>query len=98
MLKVRLQCSPPNTFNNALDCLAKTLRNESVFALYKGGLAPALSWSATDAILMSSLHKYRLWILNNKIGFLTEHIPNNDNIRLSLSGHALAGAGAGWTK
>lgn len=47
---------------------------------------------------MSSLHKYRLWILNNKIGFLTEHIPNNDNIRLSLSGHALAGAGAGWTK
>ncbi|GJJ14214.1 hypothetical protein Clacol_008476 [Clathrus columnatus] len=42
-IKTRLQCAPPGTYKGALDCLRQTIRNESIFALYKGATPPP--WS-----------------------------------------------------
>ncbi|EIM20446.1 mitochondrial carrier [Wallemia mellicola CBS 633.66] len=97
-IKTRLQCSPPGVFKGPIDCLRQTLLKENILALYKGGLAPAISWGCSDALLMGSLHNYRILILENKLKFFTEPMPgSSDKTRLSLAGQALAGMGAGWT-
>ncbi|TIA89025.1 hypothetical protein E3P99_02267 [Wallemia hederae] len=75
-IKTRLQCSPPGMFNGPIDCLRQTLSKESILALYKGGLAPAISWGCSDALLMGSLHNYRMLMLENKPRFLTERHPD----------------------
>ncbi|KAI3622182.1 mitochondrial carrier protein [Moniliophthora roreri] len=36
-------CSPPNTYRGAVDALFKIVRNEGVFALYKGATPPGSS-------------------------------------------------------
>jgi len=93
-IKTRLQCSPPGTYAGAIDCLVKTVRNESVRALYKGASPPAVGWAAIDSILLGSLHNYRLYLRH--CGF-SEAIPGQDRVRLSLLGHGVAGLFAGWT-
>ncbi|KAI0375111.1 mitochondrial carrier [Pilatotrama ljubarskyi] len=93
-IKTRLQCSPPGTYRGAIDCLLKTVRNESVFALYKGATPPAVGWAAIDSLLLGSLHNYRLFLIRH--GF-TETVPGSDVKRLTLAGHGIAGLFAGWT-
>ena len=86
-LQTRLQCSPPGVFKGPIDCLRQTLLKENILALYKGGLAPAISWGCSDALLMGSLHNYRILILENKLKFFTEPMPgSSDKTRLSLAG------------
>lgn len=60
---------------------------ENILALYKGGLAPAISWGCSDALLMGSLHNYRMLMLENKLSFFTEHHPDMpDKRRLTYAG------------
>ncbi|KAI0825021.1 mitochondrial carrier [Trametes gibbosa] len=93
-IKTRLQCSPPGTYKSAVDCLLKTVRNESVLALYKGATPPAVGWAAIDSVLLGSLHNYRLVLVRHG---LTETTPGSDVKRLTLLGHGIAGLFAGWT-
>ncbi|KAF8344343.1 mitochondrial carrier [Cantharellus anzutake] len=93
-IKTRLQCAAPGTYAGAIDCLVKTVRNESVFALYKGATPPAVGWAAIDSLLLGSLHNYRLLLVKN--GF-SEPIPNSDKTRLSYLGHGISGLMAGCT-
>ncbi|KAI0735057.1 mitochondrial carrier [Earliella scabrosa] len=93
-IKTRLQCSPPGTYKGAVDCLMKTVRNESIFALYKGATPPAVGWAAIDSVLLGSLHNYRLFLVAQG---LTEAVPGSDIKRLTLAGHGIAGLFAGWT-
>ncbi|KAF8610626.1 mitochondrial carrier [Ceratobasidium sp. AG-I] len=93
----RLQVAPQGTYKGAIDCLQKTVRNESPLALYKGALAPAIAWGASDSLLLGSLHNYRLFLIRNG---LTEPIPgsrDSDAKRLTVFGHGVAGLWAGWT-
>ncbi|KZT44551.1 mitochondrial carrier [Sistotremastrum suecicum HHB10207 ss-3] len=93
-IKTRLQCAPPGTYKGAIDCLVKTVRNESVFALYKGASPPAVGWAAIDSVLLGSLHNYRLFLVRQG---LTEPTRKGDGRRLTLLGHGIAGLFAGWT-
>ncbi|KDQ20679.1 hypothetical protein BOTBODRAFT_61779 [Botryobasidium botryosum FD-172 SS1] len=96
-IKTRLQCAPPGMYNGALDCLMKTIRNESVLALYKGASPPAVGWAMVDSVLLGSLHNYRLLLLRNG---MTEPVPDStssDDRRLTLFAHGLAGLAAGCT-
>ncbi|KAF9505802.1 hypothetical protein BS47DRAFT_1431677 [Hydnum rufescens UP504] len=93
-VKARIQCAPPGTYKGAWDCLMMTVRNESVFALYKGATPPAVGWAAIDAVLLGSLHNYRLILSRSG---LTEPIPGSSRTRLSMFGHGVAGLMAGCT-
>ncbi|ORX34669.1 mitochondrial carrier protein [Kockovaella imperatae] len=98
-IKTRLQCTPPGTFGGAWHCFTKTISSEGPRALYKGASVPAVSWGITDSILMGSLHNYRSILEHN--GF-AERIPGSvddgpKGQRLSILGHTVAGAMAGWT-
>ncbi|KAH9944287.1 mitochondrial carrier, partial [Epithele typhae] len=93
-IKTRLQCSPPGTYKNAIDCFLKTIRTESVFALYKGATPPAVGWAAIDSVLLGSLHNYRLLLLR---WGLTEATFGSDAQRLTPLGHGIAGLFAGCT-
>ncbi|KAG8746692.1 hypothetical protein FRC10_003996 [Ceratobasidium sp. 414] len=94
-IKTRLQVAPVGTYKGALDCLWKTVRNESPLALYKGALPPMVAWGASDSLLLGSLHNYRLFLIRSG---LTEPVPGSpDARRLTLFGHGLAGIWAGWT-
>ncbi|KAG8968220.1 hypothetical protein FRC03_008355 [Tulasnella sp. 419] len=80
----------------------KTVRNESVFALYKGASPPAVAWALTDSILMGSLYNYRLFLLNHGgSGIVESYFDTSERTerkRLSILGHAIAGLFAGWTR
>jgi len=93
-IKTRLQCSPPGTYRGAIDCFLQTIRNESVFALYKGATPPAVGWAAIDSVLLGSLHNYRLFLTRHN---MTEPVPGGDVERLTLLGHGVAGLFAGLT-
>ncbi|GAA5924120.1 hypothetical protein JCM1841_004579 [Sporobolomyces salmonicolor] len=107
-IKIRMQCSEPGTYKGPYDCLMRTVRSEGPRALYKGASAPAIGWGASDSLLMGSLHQYRLMLASigarsgrrdDGIGGREgkERQPDEPVLRLSLGGHALAGAMAGWT-
>ncbi|EMD42151.1 hypothetical protein CERSUDRAFT_42234, partial [Gelatoporia subvermispora B] len=90
-----IQCSPPGTYRGAIDCLLQTVRNESIFALYKGATPPAVGWAAIDSVLLGSLHNYRLFLIQHH---MTEPTPGHpDQQRLTLLGHGVAGLAAGLT-
>ncbi|KAJ3572516.1 hypothetical protein NP233_g3028 [Leucocoprinus birnbaumii] len=89
-----MQCSPPGTYRGALDVLSKIVRNEGVFALYKGATPPAVGWAAIDSVLLGSLHNYRLFFLRQG---MTESHPVSGRPRLTLLGHGVAGLFAGLT-
>ncbi|KAF9481026.1 mitochondrial carrier [Pholiota conissans] len=88
-----MQCSAPGTYRGALDVLSKVIKNEGIFALYKGATPPAVGWAAIDSVLLGSLHNFRLFLLQNG---MTE-IPPSGNPRLTLFAHGVAGLFAGWT-
>ncbi|KAG9087462.1 hypothetical protein FS749_002901 [Ceratobasidium sp. UAMH 11750] len=94
-IKTRMQVAPVGTYKGALDCLWKTVRNESPLALYKGALPPMVAWGASDSLLLGSLHNYRLFLIRSG---LTEPVPGSpDARRLTIFGHGVAGLWAGWT-
>ncbi|KAG8902748.1 hypothetical protein FRB99_004173 [Tulasnella sp. 403] len=93
-VKTRLQCSPPGMYTGALDCLMKTVRNESILALYKGASPPAIGWAMSDSILLGSLYNYRLWLSQRGSRWIVEPASNGKQSRLTVLGHGLAGLGA----
>ena len=62
--------------------------------MYKGATPPAVGWGAIDSLLLGSLHNYRLYLIRHD---WTETVPGSDARRLTLSGHGIAGLGAGLT-
>ncbi|KAF5385504.1 hypothetical protein D9757_005352 [Collybiopsis confluens] len=92
-IKTRLQCSP-GAYRGAFDALFTIVRKEGPLALYKGATPPAVGWAAIDAVLMGSLHNYRLFLIRNG---LTEPNPGSGSgiPRLTMFGHGLAGFAAG---
>ncbi|KDQ63474.1 hypothetical protein JAAARDRAFT_29495 [Jaapia argillacea MUCL 33604] len=94
-VKTRLQCSPPGTYSGAIDCLLKTLRNESLRGLYKGASPPAAGQALVDSVLLGSLHNYRHILFG--LG-MTEAAPGApEERRLTLSAHGISGMFAGLT-
>ncbi|GAA6021690.1 hypothetical protein JCM10207_008541, partial [Rhodosporidiobolus poonsookiae] len=106
VVKVRLQCSPPGTYKGPLDALMKTVRGEGPLALYKGATPPLIGWTISDAMLMGSLHQYRVWIAQWESGRRSGWRDDGAGLGkegekgalgLSLRGHFLSGLLAGWT-
>lgn len=86
-IKLRLQCSPPDTYRGPLDCLLRTIRQEGPRALYKGASPPAFGWAVSDALLFGSLHNYRLRLEKWETG--GKEADGGSGERLSLKGHVV---------
>ncbi|MCH0628684.1 MC/SLC25 family protein [Kocuria palustris] len=87
-IKVRLQTDEVGRFKGPMDCVLQTLRKEGVTGLYKGFTPPLIGWVFMDSVMLGSLHLYRR--------LLKENFYQNDE-KLPLSGHVIAGLGSGWT-
>lgn len=64
--------------------------------MYKGASPPAIGWMITDAVLLGSLHNYRIWL--GEHGFGEAKADGREGTRLSVLGHCVAGLGAGMSK
>lgn len=84
-----MQCSPYGTYRGPLDCFLQLARKESLLGLYKGASPPAMGWAITDAVLLGSLHNYRL--------FFSRLTGAGPDAPLGVAYHGLAGLMAGWT-
>lgn len=62
-IKVRLQTS--NNYKGAIDCLAKTVRSETVLGLYKGVTSPLIGIGFCNAVLFSANGTFRA-VLHNE--------------------------------
>ncbi|KAK9900428.1 mitochondrial carrier [Cystobasidium minutum MCA 4210] len=98
-VKTRMQCSPIGMYSGPLECLKSIVSKEGVRALYKGASPPAVGWAITDAILLGSLHNYRLLLAKHTplVRPLDINDPPGTSSKLSVPGHALAGMFAGFT-
>ena len=85
-VKIRLQCDP-GRYAGPIACLRSLVRHESVWAVYKGCVPPAIGWMVTDSVLLGSLHTYRRMLMRWH--------PQRERLPVALQG--LAGVGAGWT-
>ena len=61
-VKIRLQCDP-GRYAGPIACLRSLVRHESVWAVYKGCVPPAIGWMVTDSVLLGSLHTYRRMLM-----------------------------------
>ena len=101
-IKVRLQTTPASRFSGPLACVAQTVRNEGVAALYKGATPPLVGWMFMDSIMLGSLSVYRR-LLRDHLFDPPLHPPHplqaDDAGRRPLPphGHGLAGVLAGAT-
>ncbi|KAK4225331.1 mitochondrial carrier domain-containing protein [Podospora fimiseda] len=86
-IKVRLQTSPSTRFSGPLQCLAQTIKNESIFGLYKGATPPLVGWMFMDSVMLGSLTFYRRLVSDNLF---------NSN-PLPWYGHGIAGIMSGAT-
>ncbi|KAF2792934.1 mitochondrial carrier [Melanomma pulvis-pyrius CBS 109.77] len=93
-IKVRLQTTDKSHFKGPLDCLLQTVRNEGVKGLYKGATPPLLGWMFMDSIMLGSLSVYRR-VLNDNV--FNPRRGLEEQRKLPIVGHALAGTLAGWT-
>ncbi|CAG8574056.1 1811_t:CDS:10 [Paraglomus occultum] len=80
-VKVRMQVYP-HRYKNPFDCIVRTVREESIFALYKGMASPLIGIGAVNALLFAAYSKFK-------------QIQNPFNDELEIWQIALAGAGAG---
>ncbi|ORY89145.1 mitochondrial carrier domain-containing protein [Leucosporidium creatinivorum] len=96
-IKTRMQCSPPGTFTGPLDCLKRTIKLEGPRALYKGASPPAVGWAMSDAVLLGSLHNYRLMFARLEARQRGEDVGDEAAARLSLKGHTASGILAGMS-
>lgn len=64
-----------------------------------GGSPQLLGWMMSDAVLLGSLHNYRLLFarIEARSRGLDPALGQGKDERLSLKSHAAAGAMAGWT-
>ena len=83
-LKVRLQVSGERFNNSVLTCLRRTVAQEGLRGLYKGGTPPLFGWAVMDSVMLGSLSNYR-------------RLLAGDDGKLTLPQHAIAGLGAGLT-
>ncbi|KAF2251228.1 mitochondrial carnitine/acylcarnitine carrier protein [Trematosphaeria pertusa] len=93
-IKVRLQTTDKSHFRGPLDCLLQTLKNEGVKGIYKGATPPLVGWMFMDSIMLGSLSVYRR-VLNDNI--FNPRRVGDEQKRLPVIGHAMAGTMAGWT-
>lgn len=88
-VKVRLQTSQgTGRFNGPIDCVLKTVRQQGFRGLYLGFTPPLVGWVIMDAVLLGSLHNYRM---------LLHKYVYPDSTKLPLSGCVTAGVMSGWT-
>lgn len=83
-LKVRLQVSGERFNNSVLTCLRRTVAQEGLKGLYKGGTPPLFGWAVMDSVMLGSLSNYRRCLAA-------------EDGKLTLPQHAIAGLGAGLT-
>ncbi|KAI4672824.1 uncharacterized protein J4E78_001327 [Alternaria triticimaculans] len=96
-VKVRLQTTEKSHFRGPVDCLMQTLRKEGFAGLYKGATPPLVGWMFMDSIMLGSLSVYRR-VLNDRVFNPPSHLQFGEQQRkLPVYGHALAGTMAGWT-
>lgn len=99
-MKVRLQTSSHSQFSSTLDCLAKTIRNEGILALYKGATPPLVGWVVMDSVMLGSFTAYRKFIHNtlySSRSLVADTQPEVTPSTLPTIYQGLAGLGAGWT-
>ncbi|KAF2451922.1 mitochondrial carrier [Karstenula rhodostoma CBS 690.94] len=94
-IKVRLQTTDKSHFRGPVDCLMQTLRNEGVKGMYKGATPPLIGWMFMDSLMLGSLSVYRR-VLNDNF-FHPARYPGEQQKKLPVVGHAMAGVMAGWT-
>lgn len=85
-VKVRLQTS--NRFKGPVDCVLQTLKKEGIPGFFKGITPPMCGWVMMDSVMLGSLTIYRR---------LVKERIYPDHSKLPLTGHCIAGLGAGWT-
>jgi len=95
-VKVRLQTTDKSHFRGPLDCLLQTVRKEGVTGLYKGASPPLVGWMFMDSIMLGSLSVYRR-VLNDNFFNPRQYALTEQQGKLPVLGHALAGTMAGWT-
>ncbi|KCV73164.1 hypothetical protein H696_00707 [Fonticula alba] len=86
-IKVRMQTAPAATYRNPIDCLVKTVRNESMCAVYKGSSAALMSIVTENMVLFTANAAIKRAMVSN--GFVRE------DEELSLAQCAIAGGFAG---
>jgi len=99
-IKVRLQTTPPSTFSGPLACLAATVRNEGVRALYKGATPPLVGWMVMDSVALGSLTIYRRLLSTHFFPAPAESLARSASRRfdhLPWWAHGVAGIAAGAT-
>ncbi|KAM0333312.1 hypothetical protein ACHAQA_001973 [Verticillium albo-atrum] len=99
-VKVRLQTTDASRFAGPLQCVAQTIRNEGVFALYKGASPPLVGWMFMDSVMLGSLTVYRR-LLSENLFHVSDFQPGATSSlgksTLPWYGHGMAGMMAGAT-
>ncbi|CRK25723.1 Mitochondrial substrate carrier family protein L like [Verticillium longisporum] len=99
-VKVRLQTTDASRFAGPLQCVAQTIRNEGVLALYKGASPPLVGWMFMDSVMLGSLTVYRR-LLSENVFHVSDFHPgaplNSGKSTLPWYGHGMAGIMAGAT-
>ncbi|KAL1840035.1 hypothetical protein VTJ49DRAFT_906 [Mycothermus thermophilus] len=109
-IKVRLQTTASTRFSGPLQCLAQTVRNEGLRALYKGATPPLVGWMFMDSVMLGSLNVYRRLLhdhvfaprratttTSSSTRSNAHNHSANTAIDLPTYGHGLAGIAAGAT-
>ncbi|KAM0285632.1 hypothetical protein ACHAQH_001338 [Verticillium albo-atrum] len=99
-VKVRLQTTDASRFAGPLQCVAQTVRNEGVLALYKGASPPLVGWMFMDSVMLGSLTVYRRLLSENLFHVTDSHpgaSPSLGKSTLPWYGHGIAGIMAGAT-
>jgi solute carrier family 25 (mitochondrial carnitine/acylcarnitine transporter), member 20/29 len=103
-----MQTTDATRFKGPLQCLLQTVRNEGIFALYKGATPPLIGWMFMDSVMLGSLTVYRRLLHEHVFrplhydptldeGSLSHTSPPTTNPPLPAFGHGLAGIAAGAT-
>lgn len=104
-LKVLLQTSPRSAFPPPFStpkAFVRTLQDHGIKGLYRGGTLPLVGWACTDGLMLGVMKELRKELYAGGQGIFTEADPRSrrhgeigDARRLTLTGHLLAGSGAG---
>lgn len=99
-IKVRLQTTDASRFTGPVQCVAQTVRQEGVLALYKGASPPLVGWMFMDSVMLGSLNVYRR-MLSESVFHVSNFQPGasqtSDRSTLPWYGHGVAGTLAGST-
>lgn len=76
--------------NPPLDSSTIKIAHTPLFLLRKGASPPAVGWALSDAVLLGSLHNYRLWLAQLEARGRGEEVGQVAAERLSLASHAVS--------